>query len=799
MKVTYKWLKDFVDIDISAEELAKKLTAVGMEVEEIIYQNEHLHDVVVGKILKIEKHPQADKLVVCQVNIGERDVQIITAATNVFEGAVVPVSLPGADLVNGIKIEKSKLRGVDSDGMFCSGEELGIDDNYFEGASVNGILILPNTMKPGTPIEDALCLNDVVFEVGITPNRPDCMSVIGIARECCAILGKKLKPIDYSYAEDKSDNVKNHVNVEVNTSNCKRYMAASVKDLKINRSPLWLRSKLFAVGIKPINTIVDITNYVLIEMGQPLHAFDEQSISGRKINIRQAKNGEEIEVLNHNSYKLNESDMVIADDKSAMVIAGIIGGTNSCIQDDSKRAIFESAVFDLKAIRLTSKKIGVRTDSAARFCKGVNVDSAEVGLKRALHLVDKLGAGKVISGIIDVAKEKNDERTIKTSVKEIEAILGVSIPKEKMVEILNCLGITSNVNGDVITSIVPPYREDIETDCDIAEEIIRLYGYEIYDELDYSLFENSPVTEGKYNQKLQIEKKMKDILVDKGFFECVNFSICPSNICEKLLIDDERKNMIRIANPISDEISCLRTLMAHASLSNIAYNQSVSNKNIRLFESGRVYIPKKLPLNEFPEEKDYVSFVVSEDGYDFFMLKGVVEGLLSTTSLKYHIERSNEKYMHPGISADIISETGEKVGCFGQVHPKVLKNYDISGKVFYGEINIETLVDLPEKKFKVKSIPKFPIVERDLAVVVDEKIKNEDLASAIKSACGKLFYDVKLFDIYRSESLGHGLKSMAYNIKLSDETKTLTEEDVNAVMNKILKALGFRYGAKLRG
>lgn len=797
MRVTLNWLKDFVDIDIPVEEVAKKLTSAGMEVEEIIYQNEHLHDVVVGKILKIERHPQAERLVVCQVDIGKGITQIITAATNVFEGAVIPVSLPGADLCNGVKIEKSKLRGIESCGMFCSGEELGIDENYYEGAGIDGILILPNDMCVGMPIDEALLLNDVVLDIGVTPNRPDCMSVVGIAREVCAILGKKMKDVDVSY-NSIGENVNDYVNVEVKTSNCPRYMAGAVKDIKIERSPLWMRSRLNAVGIKPINTIVDITNYVLIEMGQPLHAFDQELIGGKKIIVRQAEKGEKIEVLNHNTYELNEDDMVIADKDNPMVIAGIIGGTNSCINENSRTAIFESAVFDLKSVRLTSKKVGVRTDSSARYSKGVNLASAEIGIKRALTLINKLGCGKVISGLIDIANGRNEERVVYGSVKEIDAILGIKIPTYKMTEILTCLGIKTTIEGDKITCIVPPYREDIEANCDLAEEIIRLYGYDAYDNLDYRLFENSPITEGKYDKKLALEKKMKDILIDKGFFETVNFSLCPSNICEKLLIKDERCNLIRIANPISEDVSCIRTVMAHSSLSNISYNQRVGNKGMRLFEAGRVYLPKELPLVDYPIEKDYISFVVSQEDFDFFKLKGVVEQLLGITSLTYKMERSNEPYLHPGISADIFNNEGTKIASFGQVHPQVLKNYDISGNVYYGEICVEELCDLPEKKYNVKPVPKFPVVDRDLAFVVKENVTIGDLLAGIKSACGKLFYSTKLFDIYRSVQLGEGMKSVAFNIRLSDENKTLTEEEVNSVVNKIIKSLSFRYGAEIR-
>jgi len=796
MKVTYNWLKEFAEINIPAEELADKLTKCGMEVEEISYQNEHLHDVVVGKILKIEKHPQADKLVVCQVDIKEKVVQIITAATNVFEGAVVPVSLPGADLCNGVKIEKSKLRGVDSEGMFCSGEELGIDENYYEGAGVNGILILPKDMQIGQKIEDALCLNDVVFDVNVTPNRPDCMSVIGIAREVCALLGTSFKAPNLSFKSDYEDNVAKYVDVEVKTDNCKRYMASAVKNVVIKKSPLWLRKRLFAVGVKPINTIVDITNYVLIEMGQPLHSFDQSLIGGKKIIVRQAKEGEQIAVLNGNTYNLDEETMVIADAEKPMVIAGIIGGTNSCIYDTTTTVIFESAVFDLKNIRVSDKKYGLRTDSSARYEKGVNVASAEVGLTRALNLINQLDCGTVVSGIIDKANEKNEERTILGSVSAINKILGVEVPVETMSNILNNLQIKTYIEGDKIMATVPPYREDIVNNNDLAEEIIRMYGYDVYDTSEFKLFENAKVTEGKKPNRVIMENTFKQVLVDNGFFEAVNFSICPPDICDKLLITDERQNHVTIANPISEEISCLRTSMAHSILSNIAYNKSVGNADLRLFETGRVYMP--VNGEELPNEKNYITFAVSEKGFDFFNMKGVVESLLTETSVEYKIEVSKEPYLHPGISADLLFVDGTSFGSFGKIHPTVQKNYDIKDAVYYAEINMDLIKNYIDKKVKVKAISKFPIVERDIAIVVDEEKTNAEISSAIKSACGKLFYSVELFDIYRSEAIGQNKKSMAYNIKLSDETKTLTEQDVQTIINKVLKALEFRCGAHLR-
>jgi len=799
MKVTYNWLKDMVDINVSPEELAKKLTSAGMEVEEIVYQNEHLHDVVVGKILKIDRHPNADKLVVCQVDIGGKITQIITAATNVFEGALVPVSLEGANLVNGIKISKTIMRGVESNGMFCSGEELGIDENYIEGAGIHGILILPNDMIPGTPIEKALMLDDVIFDVGITPNRADCMSVIGLAREVCALLGTSLKKLNLNYDIDvySKDTVRNYVNVEVKTANCFRYMAGAVTDVKIERSPLWMRARLNAVGIKPINTLVDITNYVLIECGQPLHAFDQENIGGGKINVRQAVKGEPISALNHNDYILDEDVMVIADENRPMVIAGVIGGTDSCITNQTKTCVLESAVFDLKSIRVTSRKLGVRTDSSARYEKGVNVANAEVGLARALHLISKIKCGKVVRGIIDISSKKNVSREIVGNIKLINDILGVNIPTADMVRILNSLGISTKAQGDKLICVIPPFREDLENDYDLAEEIIRLYGYDVYDNLGYNLFENATITEGKHHSRLWLERRFRNALVEKGFYENVSYSLVTGEINKKLLLPDEENKIVKIANPISEDISCMRTSLAHSLLLNIAYNLNVGNKNLRIFECGRTYIAKSLPLEDLPIERNWLAIAVCEKGYDFFNLKGVVEGILEKTSANYTLVRSNKEFLHPGVSADVVCN-GKVIGSFGKIHPIVSKNYDVPVDVVYAEIDTEYLANLSEKKIITKPISKYPIVERDLAIVVDESITTGELLSSIKSSCGGLYYDASLFDIYRSQTLGENKKSMAFNIKLSNLEKTLTDEEVNAVINKIVKALSYKHGASLR-
>ncbi len=801
MKVSYNWLKDFVDIDVSPKEIADKLTTSGFEVEELIFQNEHLHDVYVCRIEKIEKHPEADRLVVCQVNVGFKNVQIITSATNVFEGAIVPVALDGADLCNGVKIKPTNFRGVKSEGMFCSGEEIGIDENYFEGAGVNGILILPSDFKPGTKIEDALLLNDAVFDINVTPNRPDCNSVVGVAHEVCAMFDKKFKDFDVSYKTVSGD-VNNLVSVDVKTPNCTRYMAAYVKNIKLMRSPLWLRSRLNAVGIKPINNMVDITNYVLIEQGQPMHAFDYRYLEGKKIEVRQARKGEKISVLNGNSYDLDEDVMVIADAKKPVVIAGVIGGVNSAIENDTTESVFECAVFDLKSVRLTAKKFGLRTDSSARYEKGVNINSPTLALKRALHLVSKLDCGEIVGGLIDKVSSSRLGQTqvVKASYSKICKILGFEIPKEMVLQILNGLGIKTILNGDVLMCEPPILREDIQNDNDLADEIIRIYGYDVYNNIEGGAFENSTITIGEYEPRLVFENNLKNILVGEGFYETLNYSLYTAQACDNLLLaeDDERRNVIKIANPISEDMSTVRTVMAHALLLDIAYNLSVGNKDLRFFEVGRVYQPKSLPLKELPTENNRLSFAVCEAGYDFFNMKAVVENLLVGTSLEYKLERATEPYLHSGVSAQIVAKDGKVVGWFGKIHKSVLKNYDINQDVYYGELDTDYLSSLPEKKYETKEVSKFPSVERDLALVVDEKVSNEELKNAIKSAGGKNCVDVNLFDVYRSQTLGADKKSMAYKIVFVSDEKTLTSEEINGFVSKILRSLEFRFGAKLR-
>lgn len=799
MLVTYNWLKEFVDITISPEELGDKLTKIGMEVEEIQYQDKYLKHVVVGLIKKIDKHPNAEKLTICTVDIGSSNVQIITAAKNINEGDYVPVSLPGADLANGIKIEKSVLRGEPSDGMFCSGEELGITDEYYKGASVNGILILHHEVKAGDAISDALGLNDVIFDVNVTSNRPDCMSIYGIAKEISAILRTPIKTHKFEYKTEEKENINKYLKVEVkNQTLCPRYMAAYVKDITVQDSPMWMKQRLNAVGIKSINNLVDITNYVLIEYGQPMHAFDYSHLDGNKIVVRNAKLNEKITCLNQNTYELEERVLAICDENKPVVIAGIIGGTNSCVVNTTSSTVLESACFERSNIRITSRKIGVRTDSTARFEKGVDMLSPQIGMQRALNLVYQLKVGKIVEGLIDIKAYEPENKQLSFSIERISRILGIKIPDEDILDILNNLGLTATINDDKLTCLIPVSRADIETDADIAEELIRVYGYDVYDSIESKLLYDARNTAGKYNDLMLKQNRLKEILCENGYYETLNFSICPANICDLLLFDKDavERKIIRIENPLSEDISCLRTTIAHSLLNDISYNVKRNNKSFRLFEIGKVYVSDEIPLQKLPSEKMKLCFVSISENDDFFTFKGLLNKLLNAYDLEIKIERSKQPYLHPGISADVLCD-GSIIASYGRIHPLVAKNYDIPASTLYAEIDLDMLFTCKEKDYAVKTLSKYPAVERDLAVVVKEEITCQDILDSVKKSCGDMLYDLYVFDIYRAQVLPEK-KSIAFKYILSSQTKTLTDEDVNQVTNKILKDLKYKCGAELR-
>ena len=801
MKVSLNWLKDYVDIsNLKPEEIADRLTNSGFEVEDIEIQNKYLKNIVVGKILEISKHPEADKLLVCQVCIGESNVQILTNTHNIFVGALVPVCLEGAVLNNGMKITPCKIRGVHSDGMFCSIEELGIPENYYNNNKKDQIVILKDDCKIGDLIENALNLNDVILDVSVTSNRPDAQSTIGIAKEISAIFDIPFKAPSIEHTTNNLQNKENLVSIEIeNYELCPRYTAAIVENVKIEDSPEWLKNRLVSAGIKPICNIVDITNYVLLEYGQPMHAFDRKNIISDKIIVRPAKDGEEIHVLNDKSYKLTPKNLVIANVKEPMVIAGVIGGTDSSINDNTETVVFEAASFELSSIRLTSKQLGVRTDSSSRFEKGVYPGTCMYGLERALHLVEKLHCGKITNIILDNSNQNNYERDIVGSINKINNILGIKIPEDKILSILNNLGIKTVQDGDKLLCHIPYDRLDIENNNDLAEEIIRIYGYENFDleekpyELTYSV--------GKDNRKNEKEFEIRELLCNSGFNEILNYSMCNIKTYDKMLIkqDSDLRNMVKIANPISEELGYMRTTMAVSMFNTLEFNYSHNNKILSLYECGTIYDNKIKNELGLPKEENIISIACLNDKHNFFDLKAIVERIIGLFELKYSIKYSSLEFLHPGISADFIDKKNKNViASIGKIHPKVMQNFDIASTGYYAEINLTKLLEFNDKKIKCKQVSKLPLISRDLAVVVQENIECNKLTSCIKNTIGEMCYSIELFDIFRSETLGKNLKSMAFNIKIQSYDKTLTDEEINGIINKVIAALEKNYGAKLR-
>ncbi|MDD4276110.1 MAG: phenylalanine--tRNA ligase subunit beta, partial [Clostridia bacterium] len=676
MKVQYSWLKEFVKIDISAQELAKRLTESGLEVENVIYLGQNMQGVYSGKITKIEQHPNADKLIVCQVDMGNKMLQIVTGAKNVAVGDIVPVATEGASLIEGFRIKKSNLRGVDSFGMFCSGHELGIDKFIHKNAEVDGIMILDKNTPLNAKVSELLDCEDYVLDISVTSNRPDCQSIIGIAREVSAILNSSLS-IDFSLpGADIKLTEKDKISVSVLEKElCGRYLTRTVNNIVICPSPRIIQLRLINADIRPINNIVDITNYILVECGQPMHAFDKSKLKGNQIVVNKAVNGEKFTALNEQTYALNNSMLTINDAERTIALAGVIGGQDSCIDENTKNIVLESATFDRANIRRTSRGMGIRTDSSGRFERGLDLGSPEIGLNRALQLIKKYGWGKITDNSIDCQQKPILKRTITASYNHICSLLGIKIDINTMLEILNHLDLQATIIGDNITCVVPLYREDIENYADLAEDIIRLYGYE---HITDSMAVTTDYTQGKKNAIQVQTDKIKNLLLARGYREIINFSMISETAVDKLLItkNDILRQTIKIGNPISEDLSVMRTVMAHNMLDVVSHNLKHGTKKIKLFESGRVYLPKNLPLTESPQEINKLSIVHSGTEEDFYTIKGLVELILEPYSFSSKLIRSNVSYLHNGISAEIINlKTGISIAHFGEIQPLVQQNY----------------------------------------------------------------------------------------------------------------------------
>ncbi len=802
MNLPRKWLADFTDVsEINTKDYCDRMTDTGSKVEGFETLASEISKVVVGKILKTEKHPDADRLTVCSVDIGtDAPVQIVTAATNVFEGALVPVACDGADLCGDIHIKKGKLRGVESWGMFCSIAELGLTLHDMPGAIEDGILIFNDTdvegAVPGADVKEITGIVDDVVEFEITPNRPDCLSVIGLARESAVSFDKPLTiPAPEVKPLSDGDKVENYLKVDINDSDlCFRYSAAAVKNVKIAPSPLWLRMRLRAAGVRPINNIVDITNYVMLEYGQPMHAFDYSCLDGSHIIVRRAADGEEYKSLDDKDHTLDSTMLVIADEKKAVALAGIMGGANSEILDTTKTVIFESATFKGSNVRVTSRKLGMRTESSGRFEKGMDPENTMPALMRACELVQLLGAGEVVDGVIDVYPDKKPLRVIPLEVERINKFLGVHLSEEYMIETLKSLEFGYE-NGNVI---VPSFRSDVECMNDLAEEVIRIYGYNKIESTGFV----APMTQGGRNAKQQFTCDLTDALCGMGMDEINTFSFISPRYYDKIRMaqDDKRRVSVTISNPLGEDTSVMRTTALPSVLEVLAYNNSQKNENVHLFEIAKVYLPTT--PDKLPDECGRVTAAfydnTAKGDAPFYEMKGYVEAVmkLAGITVKYVSESSDRAY-HPGRCAKVMA--GEAcLGIFGELHPECAENYGFSGTVCAAELDFDAILEMKKTVYEYTQLPRFPAVERDFSFVCDEELQAGDVEEVMKTAGGKTVESVKLFDVYRGPQIGEGKKSVSFAVMLRAADRTMTDEDADRVVNKIMKKLAEAYGIALR-
>ena len=795
MKISLNQLKSYVDIDVPVQELCDKMVMAGFEVESCENLADTMKNVVAAKILKISPHENSDHLQICQMDIGEGEpLQIVTGADNIFEGAIVPAALHNSLLPNGMEIKKGKLRGVESNGMLCSGEELLLKEYDYPGAEVYGILILKDDVAVGTDMREVLGLNDYIIDFKITANRPDCNCVLGVAKEISVVLKKEFHPPVPTYKTCGGD-INDYVSVEVrNFDICPRYISRAVKNLRIKESPDWMKKALKASGMRPINNIVDITNFVMLETGQPMHAFDRRDLKDSKIIVRNAADGEKLTTLDDKEHTLNSSMLVIADADVPTGLAGIMGGLNSEIKEDTTELVFECAKFRRDSIRKTARALGIRTESSGRYERGIDINNTAFAMERALQLIDELDAGDIIDGVIDLNQGLPEDRIINTTVSDITALLGVDVPRDTVVEILNRLWLPTTIDGDNLTVRVPSIRDDVEGRADLAEEVMRIYGY---DHIVGSAMRGA-VTRGR-----KLDSRIKDDLVKAtlstaGCREITTYSFIASKAIDTLCLDenDERRTAIKLLNPLGDEYSTLRTQLATSMLTVLATNYNRKNNDVRLFEVSKRFVPKALPLTEQPLELGTLAIGAYGNEEDFFAMKGLVEQVLDTAGVNYTFQRSSEPYLHPGRQASALID-GKEVATFGEVHPTTAATYGIDTRCYIAEVKLDLLYSYDKEPIIYKPLPKFPAVLRDFALICDISLPIGDMENAIKTAAGKICEKVKLFDVYVGSQIPEGKKSVAFSVSLRSLEGTLSDEQIEKATSKIIAALG-NIGAQLR-
>lgn len=791
MDLSIRWLKDYVDIgDISMRDFSEAMSMSGSKVEGWTTEFEDVKNVVVGKILSVEPHPDSDHLVICQLDVGQQEpVQIVTGASNVHVGDMVPAALHKSQLPNGVKITKGKLRGVMSNGMMCSIAELNLTKGDFPYAAEDGIFLLQEDCQVGQDIASAIGCNDTCVEFEITPNRPDCLSVLGLAREAAVTFGKELK-MHTPQVKGCGGDIHDYLSVEVrNPQLCPRYTAKVVKNVKIGPSPRWMRERLRASGVRPIDNIVDITNYVMLEYGQPMHAFDIEYVKDHKIIVRNAVSGETIQTLDGVDRTLSEDMLVIADSEKASAVAGVMGGEHSGINENTHTVVFESACFKGSSVRITAKKLGMRTESSGRFEKGLDAQNCLPAVMRACELVELLGAGEVVDGVIDVDNTNYQPTRIHLDADWTNRFLGTDIPKEQMVKILTDLQF--QMEGDEI--IVPSFRSDVEHKADIAEEIARFYGY---NNIPTTIAKGSP--EGGYNEYQKFERVVNQNMLAQGMYEIMTYSFVSPKQYDKIRLpkDDPKRQSVVIRNPLGEDTSIMRTNAIPSMMDILSKNYNNRNGAVSLYEIGNEYIPVEGEL--LPDEVPNLVLGMYGDDKDFFTLKGVVENLLDTLAIReYDVDaKSDDPTFHPGCCA-VLSKDGEEFGIIGEVHPLVCANYGINTRVYVGKLKLRKLFAMMDTQRSYVPMPKFPASTRDLALLCDDALPVMTMEKAIKAAAGKILEKIELFDVYKGSQIAQGKKSVAFNISMRASDRTLTDEEVNGAMSKILKALE-ELGAQIR-
>lgn len=794
MDVPMSWLKEYTQVNTDIKQFVEDITLTGSKVEGYTTMGGDIENVITGKIEKIVKHPDADKLVITTVNVGKvNPLTIVTGAQNLKEGDYVPVALDGAKLPNGVEIHSGSLRGVTSEGMLCSIQELGFDLHDFPEACENGIYVFPNAVELGKDVTEVLDLKDDVVEFEITSNRPDCFSILGIAREAAATYHIPFHYPEIAVKEAAGGNAADYISVEIKNSElCPRYAARIVKNVKIEPSPRWMRKRLRAAGVRPINNIVDITNYVMIEMGQPMHAFDIDCIAERKIIVRNAKEGEQITTLDGNVRNLDASMLVISDPQKAVAVAGVMGGENSKISENAEAILFESATFHGSNIRVTAKKLGLRTDASSKYEKGLDPNTAWDAVNRAAQLVEMLGAGEVVKGVVDCYPNKRESWKLSYSPEKINALLGTNVSEQEMQKIFEQIELKTDISNHTVT--VPTFRPDLESQADLAEEVARFYGY---DKIEPTLAAGTP-TVGKRNRNQIITAIVKQNMIANGLCEAMTFSFESPKVFDKLNIaqNSSLRKTVTISNPLGEDYSIMRTTTLHGMLSSLATNYNRRNEQVRLFEIAKVYIPKAVPVTVLPDEIPTLTIGMYDT--DFYELKGILERLFDVLGIQVeYIAEKNITWMHPGRTACCLIE-GKQFGYFGEIHPQVANNYGIGKKVYFAAIDMPALVEYANLVREYQPLPKFPAVTRDIAMVVKESVTVKEIESIMKQFAGPYLESIKLFDVYQGQQIEKGLKSVAYSITFRSADKTLVDQDVTEAMSNIVEQLSKQLQAQLR-